>query len=238
MSEGLIYLVDDQESIRASLSLLFESIGLEVKTFVAARDFLSDYSPDRHPSCLLMDLRMPGMSGLALQKELKQRGARIPIIFMSGHGDVSSCARALKNGALEFLEKPLNEQKLLDALNFALNLDQKSTEHHTRPRAFPDKDQRDKAQREEEDESLRKALLWMLYLYRRENVDRPGLGDLDLERDLGCSAGELEFHLWYLKEKGWVERTDTGGYAITAAGVDSAPFHEVMKDDAVAQGEE
>ena len=96
MSEGLIYLVDDQESIRASLSLLFESIGLEVKTFVAARDFLSDYSPDRHPSCLLMDLRMPGMSGLALQKELKQRGARIPIIFMSGHGDVSSCARALK----------------------------------------------------------------------------------------------------------------------------------------------
>ena len=128
MSQGLIYLVDDDESIRRALSLLFESVGLDVKTFADARDFLSDYSQDGHPSCLLLDLRMPRMSGLTLQEELKRRGSRIPIIFMTAHGDVPSCSQGIKNGALEFLEKPLNEQKLLDTVFFALDLDQKSTQ--------------------------------------------------------------------------------------------------------------
>ncbi len=72
----------------------------------------------------------------------------------------------------------------------------------------------------EEDEYLRRALLWLLYLCWREDVDEPDLGSLHLESDLDCSEGELESHLWYLKEKGWVERTDNGGYAITADGVD------------------
>ena len=83
----------------------------------------------------------------------------------------------------------------------------------------------------EEDEYLRRALLWMLYLCRREDVARPGLGSLHLEGDLGCSEGELEFHLWYLKEKGWVERTDNGGYAITADGVDKVTEGVVLRAD-------
>ena len=132
MSNGLVYLVEDEESIRRALSRLFESIGLDVKTFADAEDFLSDYSPDSHPSCLLVDLRMPGMSGLTLQEELQRRGASIPIIFMTGYGDVSSCSQAMKNGALEFLEKPLNEQKLLDVVCSALDLDQGSIEQRTR----------------------------------------------------------------------------------------------------------
>ena len=131
MKQRLVYLVDDEESIRDSLSRLFESIGLDVKTFADAGDFLSDYSPDCHPSCLLVDLRMPGMSGLTLQEELKRRGPGIPIIFMTGYGDVSSCSQAMKSGALDFLEKPLNEQTLLDAVHRALDLDQRSTQQLT-----------------------------------------------------------------------------------------------------------
>ncbi len=132
MSQGLVYIVDDEESIRDVLSRLFESIRLDVKAFVDARDFLSEYSPDHHPACLLVDLRMPGMSGLTLQEELKRRGVRIPLIFMTGYGDVSSCSQAMKSGALEFLEKPLNEQKLLDAVYFALDLDRRSAQERAR----------------------------------------------------------------------------------------------------------
>ncbi len=85
--------------------------------------------------------------------------------------------------------------------------------------------------RVEQDEYLRKALLWSLYVCRRENVDGPGVGSLHLECDLGCSEGELEFHLWYLKEKGWVERTENGGYAITADGVDKVAEGVVLRAD-------
>ena len=83
----------------------------------------------------------------------------------------------------------------------------------------------------EEDEYIRKALLWLLYRSRRRAVDEPGVGDLDLESSLGCSESELSFHLWYLKEKGWVERTDTGGYAITADGVDRVTQGIVLRAD-------
>ena len=132
MNQGLVYLVGDEESIRRTLSRVLESIGLDVKTFADAGDFLSDHSPDSHPSCLLVDLRMPGMRGLTLQEELKRRGVSIPIIFMTGYGDVSACSRAIKSGALEFLEKPLNEQKLLDAVYSALDLDRRSAQEHAR----------------------------------------------------------------------------------------------------------
>ncbi len=83
----------------------------------------------------------------------------------------------------------------------------------------------------EEDEYLRRALLWVLYLCRRENVDQPGLGVLHLESELGCSEGELEFHLWYQKAKGWIERTETGGYAITVDGVDRVAESVVLRAD-------
>ena len=83
----------------------------------------------------------------------------------------------------------------------------------------------------EEDEYLRRALLWVLYLCRREDIDHPGLGVLHLESDLGCSEGVLEFHLWYLKQKGWVERTETGGYAITVDGVDRVAEGVVLRAD-------
>ncbi len=132
MNQGLVYLVDDEEVIRNVLSRVFESIRLKVRAFVDARDFLSQYSTDDHPACLLVDLRLPGMSGLNLQEELKRRGVSIPIIFMSGYGDVPSCARAMKNGALEFLEKPFQEQELLDAVCSALDVDRRSAHLSTR----------------------------------------------------------------------------------------------------------
>ncbi len=83
----------------------------------------------------------------------------------------------------------------------------------------------------EEDEYLRRAVLWALYLCRREDVDQPGLGVLHLESDLGCSEGELEFPVWYLKQKGWIERTETGGYAITVDGVDRVAESVVLRAD-------
>ena len=123
---GVVYVVDDEPSVLEVLARLFESIRLEVHTFADAHEFLSHADLSCHPRCLLVDLRMPEMSGLALQEELVRRNEKIPTIFMTAYGDVSSCVRAMRNGALEFLEKPLNEQEVLDTTCHALHLDKES----------------------------------------------------------------------------------------------------------------
>ena len=127
MSQGLVSLLEDDESIRRALSQLFESIGLDVKTFADARDFLSEDSPDCHPSCLLLDLRLPGMSGLALQEELKRRGATIPIIFITGHGGRSpadsrgTAASSVSDSRWDQLETVMTTSRELSAtLEFEL----------------------------------------------------------------------------------------------------------------------
>lgn len=120
MSEGeVVFVVDDDESVRKALGRLFRSVGLEVETFPTPAAFLAYPPPDR-PACLVLDLRMPGTTGLALQQELAGRAADLPIVFLTGHGDVPASVRAMKAGAVDFLEKPVKEQELLDAVHKAI----------------------------------------------------------------------------------------------------------------------
>lgn len=117
-----IFVVDDDQALRGSLHWLLESLKLSVQTYASADEFLSTYDPVR-PGCLVLDVRMPEISGLQLQEILTQRGIRIPIIMMTGHGDVSMAVRAMKAGALDFIEKPFNDQELLERIQQALALD-------------------------------------------------------------------------------------------------------------------
>ena len=118
----VVHVVDDDEALRDSLSWLLESAGHRVATHASAETFLATYDPER-AGCLVLDIRMPGMSGLELQDELKRRGHTIPIIFVTGHGDVPMAVNAVKKGALEFIEKPFNDQAFLVLINNALAFD-------------------------------------------------------------------------------------------------------------------
>ncbi|MBI4695167.1 MAG: response regulator transcription factor [Gammaproteobacteria bacterium] len=117
-----VFIVDDDGAVRDSLALLVKSMSLRVETFESARAFLDQYDPAR-PGCLVLDIRMPLMSGLELQQVLAERGIAIPIIFITGHGDVSMAVHAMRAGAVDFVEKPFKDQDLLDRINQALALD-------------------------------------------------------------------------------------------------------------------
>jgi FixJ family two-component response regulator len=119
VSDAVIYVVDDDSSVRKALVRLLRTVGLDVESFDSAQAFLERVLHDR-PSCLVLDVRLPGPSGLDLQTALGQADRRIPIVFLSGHGDVPMTARAMKAGAVDFLPKPWNEQDLLDAIQRAL----------------------------------------------------------------------------------------------------------------------
>ena len=118
----LVYVVDDDEAVRDSLTLLLKAVGLTSRACASATAFLQAYDPQQH-SCLVADIRMPGMSGLDLQAELNERGALIPLVFITGHGDVPMAVAAMKSGALDFIEKPFREQDLLDRVHEALARD-------------------------------------------------------------------------------------------------------------------
>jgi len=122
MSNEMVFVIDDDESIRESLKSLMRSVGLGVETFASAQEFLQSTRPDV-PACLILDVRMPGLSGLDLQRELAQANIHIPIIFITGHGDIPMSVRAMKAGAVEFLTKPFRDQDLLDAIQQALERD-------------------------------------------------------------------------------------------------------------------
>ncbi|MDR6178620.1 MULTISPECIES: response regulator transcription factor [unclassified Pseudomonas] len=115
----LVHLVDDDASVRAAVEDLLASVGLGTRSYVSAADFLDRARLDE-PGCLVLDVRMPGMNGLDLQQELQRRGLALPIIFITGHGDIPMSVRAMKQGALEFLTKPFRDQDLLDAIDQAL----------------------------------------------------------------------------------------------------------------------
>jgi FixJ family two-component response regulator len=121
-NEGVVFVVDDDASMRHSTECLIRSIGLNAMTFASADQFLKHNRPDT-PACLLLDMRMPGLSGLDLQKELAQAGVDIPIIFITGHGDIPMTVQAMKAGAIEFLTKPYRDQDLIDAVRKGLNRD-------------------------------------------------------------------------------------------------------------------
>jgi FixJ family two-component response regulator len=121
-AETIVFVVDDDPSFRRSTKMLIESSGLSVQAFSSAEEFLHSRRPDI-PACLVLDVRLPHLSGLDLQRELAKAGIQIPIIFLTGHGDIPMTVQAMKAGAIEFLTKPFREQDLLDAIHRATNFD-------------------------------------------------------------------------------------------------------------------
>lgn len=119
---GTVFIVDDDEGVRTSLTILLESTGLRAEAYPSAPDFLARYQADQ-PGCLVLDVRMPGMDGMALQRELAARQALIPVIFVTGHGDVPLAVEAMKNGAFDFLQKPFRHEDLLERVRRGLAAD-------------------------------------------------------------------------------------------------------------------
>jgi FixJ family two-component response regulator len=122
---SIVFIVDDDEAVRASLRLLLKSVGIAATALGSAHEFLANHDASQ-PGCLLLDIRMPGMSGLELQQALNLRGAIIPVIFITGHGDVPMAVEAMKHGAFDFLQKPFRDQELLDRVQLALTKDKEN----------------------------------------------------------------------------------------------------------------
>lgn len=120
--QPLVYVIDDDASVRAGLDRLLRSVGLTVMSFASTREFMQAARPDL-PACLVLDIRMPGQGGLEFQREFAAARDPLPIIFITGHGDVPMAVQAMKAGAVEFLSKPFREQDLLDAINLAIDKD-------------------------------------------------------------------------------------------------------------------
>ena len=124
---SIVFVVDDDPSVRSSIKFLLSTVGLQVESFGSADAFLHK-KPSDVPSCLVLDVRLPGLSGLDFQRELAVRNIRIPIVFLTGHGDIPMSVRAMKAGAVEFLTKPFRDQDLLDAVRVALERDNRRRE--------------------------------------------------------------------------------------------------------------
>lgn len=118
----IVFVIDDDASMRDAVSRLLNAVGLTVQTFASAREFLAGKLPDV-PGCAVLDVRLPGLSGLDLQREMVERGIHIPVIFITGHGDIPMSVQAMKAGAVEFLTKPFRDQDLLDAVRSGIQLD-------------------------------------------------------------------------------------------------------------------
>ncbi|HET6854149.1 MAG TPA: response regulator transcription factor [Pyrinomonadaceae bacterium] len=123
----VVFVVDDDASMRDAISRLLNAVGLTVQTFASARAFLNRRLPDV-PGCVVLDVRLPGLSGLDLQREMVERGIHIPVVFITGHGDIPMSVQAMKAGAVEFLTKPFRDQDLLDAVRSGIQLDRKARE--------------------------------------------------------------------------------------------------------------
>jgi len=127
--DSIVFVIDDDPSMRDAIESLIRSVGMHVRTFASAQEFMGSTRPDA-PACLVLDVRMPGLSGLDLQRELLSAGIRIPVIFITGHGDIPMSVRAMKAGAVEFLTKPFRDQDLLDAISQALERDRTLRTQH------------------------------------------------------------------------------------------------------------
>ena len=126
--QPIVFVVDDDASMRQALARLLQSVQLRVEVFASPQEFLQSERPNV-PSCLVLDVRLPGLSGLDFQAELARADVRIPIVFITGHGDIPMSVRAMKAGAVDFLAKPFRDQDLLDAVTAAIQRDQKRREH-------------------------------------------------------------------------------------------------------------
>lgn len=124
-----VFVVDDDDAVRKSLRFLFKSLGLPADCYGTAQEFLAHYRPEQS-GCLVLDVRMPGMSGLELQQELNVRGAMLPVIFITGHGDIPMAVEAMQHGAFDFLQKPFRDQDLIDRVQKALEKDSQNRKAH------------------------------------------------------------------------------------------------------------
>jgi two-component system, LuxR family, response regulator FixJ len=182
-NNAVVMVVDDDAGVRNAMRSLLKSVGLNSQLHASAREFLSNYSPAQ-AGCLLLDIRMPGMSGLELQHELNLRGATIPVIFMTGHGDVPMAVEAMQHGAFDFLQKPFRDQDLLDRIQKAITRDAKLREslgEHTKIRGRLDT----LTERERE-------VMDLMILGKQNKV---------IAQDLGVSPRTIEIHRARVMEK-------------------------------------
>jgi len=184
-----VFVVDDDDAARTGLCALAASISLKVEAFASAQEFLDAYPPDA-VGCLLLDVRMPGMSGLKLQEELNRRGAGLPIIFITGHGDVSMAVEALRKGAFDFMEKPIRGQLLLERIQCAI-------ETHQRLR------RREASMRQTQ---ARRALLTERELEILDCVQQ-GRGAKSIAQEFGLSRKTVDAHMTSIRGKMEVEST-------------------------------
>jgi RNA polymerase sigma factor (sigma-70 family) len=183
MNEPTVFIVDDDQAVARSLRWLIESVQLKVETFASAQAFLDGHATTK-PGCLVLDVRMPGMSGIELQERLTVQRIRVPIIFITGHGDVQMAVRAVQAGAFDFIEKPFNDQDLLDRIQRAISFD---SEQRAR-------------------DSLRarlSALFASLTPREREVMDLvvEGMSNKAVANTLGLSAKTVEVHRAKVMEK-------------------------------------
>lgn len=182
-----VFVIDDNEPVRDSLKMLLHAAGLHIETFASALSFLKDYRPGGH-DCMILDIRMPGMSGLELQEELYKRRIQIPIIFLTGHADVPIAVRALKKGAFDFIEKPLDSQRLVLAVLNALKFSSQQQSHilnHT-----------------DQDPAIANRLA-LLSKREREVMDLvlQGKSTRAIAEQLNISTKTVEFHRARIREK-------------------------------------
>jgi len=175
-AEPTVFVVDDDNALRKSLCWLIESIGLRVQTFASAHEFLDAYPADT-PGCLVLDVRMPGMSGLDLQERLEERRITIPVIIITGYGDVPMAVRAMKAGAVDFIEKPVSDQMLLDRIQQAIMTDSMHRESKRGKSQFA-------------------ARIELLTPREREVMDKvvSGLSSREIGDELGVSFKTVEAH--------------------------------------------
>lgn len=181
--ESTVFIVDDEPAVRNSLAWLLESVGQQVETFPSAQAFLDSYDPHR-PGCLILDVRMPGMSGLDLQEKLSTMDAKLPVIFITGHGDVPMAVRAMKHGAVDFIEKPFNNQELLDRVHLAIERDVRARARDARGSEI-------------------RARMESLTPREREVLEGVvgGKANKSMARELGVSVKTIEAHRAKLMEK-------------------------------------
>ncbi|AOJ28632.1 MULTISPECIES: response regulator transcription factor [Burkholderia] len=179
----LVYVVDDDEDMRTSLSWLLASVKIQTRCFQGPVEFLEQFDPGV-PGCLVLDVRMPGVSGFDLQAELNRRGVSLPIIFVSGHGDIPMSVRALQNGAIDFVEKPYNSQQMLDRIQNAMKI---ASETHRANQHLQALIQRIRALTPREQEVLNGVI--------------EGKASKLIARELGISAKTVDVYRASIKEK-------------------------------------